>query len=188
MSPKRRIKDLRRRVRFRIPNRAELIVCEGSRTEPAYFNGLKRKLRLPAVQVDVVASEDASCPADVVTCAIARKKEGAREGLPYANIWCLMDVEIPAHHEALGEATDQARGKKIHVILSNPFFEYWLLLHFEKVITPFKTDRELQNALKRVHPTYKKTRIGFDRLYPLVGTAIKHAEEVLRQTDCGATI
>ena len=84
-----------------------------------------------------------------------------------------------------GKGRRPSEGKEDQCYSEQPFFERWLLLHFEKVATPFKTDTDLQNVLKRVRPAFKETRMGFGSLYPLIGTAIKHAEEVLRETECG---
>ena len=174
-------KELKRKQAFKTPNKIELIVCEGSSTEPAYFNALRKKLRLSAIHIDVVGLENRSEPIDVVQHAISKKKQGANKGVPYNKIWCVIDVEIPMPHKSLEEAIEKAKDKKLEVILSNPFFEYWFLLHFKKVTTAFEKGEELYSALKEVHPTYKKTRIGFDILYPLTDTAIKHSKEVLKE-------
>lgn len=174
------IEDLKRRKPFRTPNRVELIVCEGESTEPAYFNAMRKKLRLSAIHIDVVGLKDRSEPIDVVQHAISKKK-GAYKGVPYNKIWCVIDVEIPIPHQSLEEAIEKAKDNNLEIILSNPFFEYWLLLHFEKVTTVFEKGEELYSALNEVHPTYKKTRIGFDVLYPHTNTAIKHSKEVLKE-------
>ena len=176
-------KELKRRKAFKSPKKAELIVCEGSITEPAYFNALIRKLRLHAVKVHVTGAEDSE-PINVVEFAIAEKKKGAARGIPYSKIWCVIDVEVPPHR-TLGDAWERAANvKNLELILTNPFFEYWFLLHFKKVTTPFNEDKDLHNMLKKVHPSYRKTRIGFDSLYPLTETAIKNSKEVIEENQC----
>ena len=185
MSPKRRIKDLKRRRAFKTPNKPELIVCEGSSTEPSYFRAFRGQLRLYAVQVDVVGLLCQSRPIQVVDHAIFKKKSALRQSLPYNKVWCVIDVEAPVPHESLTQAIAKARDNKINVILSNPCFEYWFLLHFKKTITAFPNDTTVYNSLKQVHKSYKKTRIGFDILFPRTHTAIKHAQEVLLETNCG---
>ena len=67
-------KELKRKQAIRTPNRMELIVCEGSRTEPAYFQSLKHKFRLPGIRVHVMSSDDSE-PIHVVELAIAKKKQ-----------------------------------------------------------------------------------------------------------------
>ena len=51
-------KELKRRQAFKTPNKIELIVCEGSTTEPMYFNALRRRLRLSAVQINVISPSE----------------------------------------------------------------------------------------------------------------------------------
>ncbi len=176
-------KELRRLIAFKSPKKAELIVCEGSTTEPAYFNALKQKLRLHAVKVDVIG-EEFSEPINIVEFAITKKKKGVTLGIPYSKVWCVVDVEVPPHR-TLGDAWEKASNiKDLELILTNPFFEYWFLLHFKKVTTPFNKDKDLHDMLKKVHPSYKKKHIGFDILYPLTETAIKNSEEVLEENRC----
>ena len=173
-------KELKRKQAFKTPNKIELIVCEGSCTEPTYFKSLIRNFRLPGIRVQVIASNDSE-PINIVEFAIAKKEKGVAPGLPYNKIWCVLDVEVPPHR-TLGEAWDKAANiNDLELILTNPSFEYWFLLHFEKIITPFENGADIQSKLKQFHPTYKKTRIGFDVLFPLRKTAIKNSKEVLRE-------
>jgi len=173
-------KELKRRQAFKTPNKIELIVCEGEKTELVYFNALKSKLRLRAVQIDVISPSESE-PIAVVERAITKKKEMAKLGVPYEKVWCVVDVEIPPH-KTLNEAWEKARETDgLELILTNPCIEYWFLLHFEKIITPFENDADIQSTLKKFHPTYKKTRIGFDVLFQLRKTAIKHSKEVLKE-------
>lgn len=57
-----------RRREFREPRRRLLVVCGGKETEPAYVNGLKSRLRNPAVRVDVLAK--GRSPSQIVEYAI----------------------------------------------------------------------------------------------------------------------
>jgi hypothetical protein len=173
-------KELKRKQAFKTPNRLGLIVCEGSRTEPDYFKALIHKFLLPGISVHVMSSDDSE-PINVVELAIAKKKKGVAPGLPYSQIWCVTDVEVPPHR-TLGEAKDKAASvNNLELILTNPSFEYWFLLHFAKVVTPFQSNTDLQSKLKQFHPTYKKTRIGFDILFPLTESAIIRSKEVLKE-------
>jgi hypothetical protein len=176
-------KELRRRIAFKSPKKAELIVCEGSVTEPTYFKALIRELQLHAVKVHVMGAEDFE-RINIVEFAITKKKQGVAPGIPYNKIWCVLDVEVPPHR-TLEDAWEKAANVNgLELILTNPFFEYWFLLHFKKVTTPFNEDKDLHDMLKEVHPSYKKTRIGFDILYPRTETAIKNSKEVLEENQC----
>ena len=177
-------KELKRKLPYRKPNKIELIVCEGSRTEPAYFNTLKRKLQLRAVQIDVISPSESE-PIAVVEHAISKKKEMAKLGIPYEKVWCVVDVEI-SPHKTLNKAWKKAmKIDGLEFILTNPCIEYWFLLHFNKHTAPFNKNGDVMKALTAVHTSYKKSRIGFDILYPRTATAIKHSKEVLEEKKCG---
>jgi hypothetical protein len=161
-------------------------------TEPQYFDSLRNELRLQKfVEVHIDGKRGDSKPISVVDYAISLKEKRAQIAsrspilMVYDVVWCVIDVEAPQPDSTLASALDKAKAHKLRVALSNPFFEYWILLHFKKIITPFNKDKKLHSALKKVHPTYKKSRIGFNILYSLTETAIKHAEEVLKETGCG---
>lgn len=192
MTRKRRtLNDLQRRRPFIHPRESVLIVCEGEKTETQYFSAMRNELRLRKfVEVHVSGKRKGSDPISVVDHAIFLQSERARiaSGSPiltvYDFVWCVMDVEAPRPHQTLASALDKAKEHDLKVALTNPFFEYWFLLHFKKISTPFTIDKELHDALKEVHPSYKKSRIGFDVLYPRTEIAIKHSEEVLEETAC----
>ena len=173
-------KALRRRTAFKSPKKAELIVCEGSSTEPAYFEALIRELQLHAVKVHVISPEDSE-PINIVEFAITKKKKGIAPGMPYNKIWCVFDVEAPPHRTLDNAWEKAANVDGLELILTNPFFEYWFLLHFKKITTPFNKDKDLHHMLQEVHPSYKKTRIGFDILYQHTETAIKNSKKVLKE-------
>lgn len=193
MTRKRRtLQSLRRRLPFIHPRESVLIVCEGERTELQYFDGMRNELRLQKfVEVHVDVKCGGSKPISVVDYAIFLATERARiaSSSPiltvYDVVWCVMDVEVPQPHPSLSSALDKAKKYKLRVALSNPFFEYWFLLHFKKIITPFNEDKKLYSVLKKFHPSYKKSSIGFNILYPLTNIAIKHSEEALKETGCG---
>ncbi len=177
-------KELKRKLPYKTPNKIELIVCEGEKSEIMYFNALRSRLRLRAVQIDVI-SQSESEPIAVVDRAISKKKEMAKLGIPYEKVWCVVDVEIPPH-QTLNEAWEKAMEKGgLELILTNPRIEYWFLLHFQKHMTPFSNNSDVMNALKAVHTSYKKRNIGFDVLYSRTATAIKHSKEVLEENTCG---
>jgi hypothetical protein len=192
MTRKRRtLSDLQRRRPFIHPRESVLIVCEGEKTEPQYFDAMRNELRLQKfVEVHVNGKRTGSDPISVVDHAIFLQSERARIAsrspilTVYDFVWCVMDVETQRPHPTLASALDKAKKHNLKVALSNPFFEYWFLLHFKKISTPFAKDKGLHDALKEVHPSYKKSRIGFNILYPRTETAIKHSEEVLEETAC----
>ena len=179
----RKIDDYKRREAFKEPRKSILIVCEGEKTEPIYFNALKETLRLIMVDVEIVG--EGAAPITVVNSAIELREERkkiAKNSLTktaYEIIYCVIDVDT---HETLDQTIDKARGNKIRVILSNPCFEYWYILHFRKTSAPFNTSHDAKSALRREHPAYNESDTTiFDVVYPKTSDAIKHSKEVLNE-------
>ncbi len=179
----RNINDYKRRKASREPHKSILIVCEGKKTEPIYFNALKKRLRLIMVDVEIVG--EGGAPITVVNRAIARREERkqiAKKSLTkteYEVIYCVVDVDT---HETLDQAIDKARGNEICVILSNPCFEYWYILHFRKTSAPFNSSQDVKSALREEHPDYNESDTTiFNVVYPKTSDAIKHSKEVLKE-------
>lgn len=171
-----RHKDLRRRRPVRQTNPRILIVCEGSRTEPGYFNDLRRAERRQ-VELEIVP---AGSPKAVVECAVEMQREARRQAkkdpfLGYDQVWCVFDID---EHPLVPDASQQARDNNIHLAISNPCFELWSLLHFQD--HQAHVERAKLRELCRVHmPGYEKT-LPFAVLAPNIENAISRAEELDR--------
>jgi len=185
-------KLLRRRPPSIKPRECVLIVCEGAKTEPQYFEALRKELRLLTVEVEVEGEDCGSSPISVVDYAISLREERARQAqqslpvVPYDAVWCVMDVEAPTPHKSLAAAIDRARANGLKIALSNPMFEYWYLLHFEKTSALMQDNRHLLSRLKKHWRQYKKNDPDFfEVVYPLTTTAIENSEAVLREKHYG---
>ena len=181
----RRLVEYDRRKAFREPRKSILIVCEGEKTEPIYFNSLKSNLRLAMVEVEIVG--EGAAPITVVDSAIKLREErkhlakNSTTKAAYEVVYCVIDVEAPKA-ESLPRAINKAKGNKLEVILSNPCFEYWYILHFRKTGAPFSTSRDVKSALRRLHPAYSESDTTiFDIVYKKTSDAIKHSKEVLKE-------
>jgi len=175
----------KRRQGSKEPRKSILIVSEGSKTEPIYFNSLKSILQLAMVDVDIVG--EGAAPITVVDRAIElrhARKYLARKSLikaAYEVVYCVIDVEAPKA-ESLSRAVNKAEGNKLEVILSNPCFEYWYILHFRKTSAPFTRSQDAKSALRQEHPAYCESDTTIvDVVYPKTAEAIKHSKEVLRE-------
>lgn len=182
----RNIDDYKRQEAFREPHKSILIVCEGEKTEPIYFNALKAKLRLIMVDVEIVG--EGAAPITVVNRAIELRKHRryiAKKSMTkaeYEIIYCVFDVEAPAPHESLANAVIKAKDNKLEVILSNPCFEYWYILHFRKTSAPFSSSQNVKSALRREHSAYSESDTTiFNVVYPKTSDAIRHSKEVLNE-------
>jgi len=177
-------RELRRRKPIYAPKECTLIVCEGGATEPNYFDGFWRRLRIPWSLVHVEVVGEGAVPLTVVTKADSRRKQreseaGRGQAVPYDRVWCVVDVESPDPHARLADALCKARDLGIDVALSNPCFEYWLLLHFEPTGSYFGSNKSVRDALRRYITGYRKSKDIIDIVYPLTEDAIHNAEFIL---------
>jgi hypothetical protein len=161
-----------------------LVVCEGTETEPRYFKALRQELRLSTLQVEIARS-GGSAPIRVVDEALDQRTRREREAatdptkLPFDEIWCVFDVD---QHSSLDQALDKARAHQLSVILSNPCFEFWFLLHFEQTGQAFLHCKRLVEHLGKKHlPGYDKGADVFDQLNPHKELAIRRSKSLFRQ-------
>src|ERR1035438_2177974 len=121
---------LRRRRAFRPPLPRFLIVCEGTQTEPGYFQETRH---LERSLIDLEMSPGGE-PKALVERAVEKKKSAERlarsqrdSNLRYDQVWCVFDID---EHRLIPEAKQQAGANGIELAISNPCFELWALLHF----------------------------------------------------------
>ena len=169
-------RPLARRNAYREPRRRILILCEGTLTEPQYFDDFRRYEHNPLV--DVVIDDEGGSPKTLVERAASRKKKAEREAkrfrdenLKYDEVWCVYDVDI---HPKLADAFQQARDNGIELAVSNPCFELWLLLHFAEQ-TAYIERHKVQTLLRQHLAGYKK-RGDFEKLKSGYTDAVKRAE------------
>ncbi len=99
-----------------------LIICEGTKTEPHYF----QSFRVPSVVIVDVQGFGFS-PLQLVDEAIRLRREAASD--EYDQVWCVFDRdEWPVDN--FNGALSSARQREVKVAWSNEAFELWYLLHF----------------------------------------------------------
>ncbi|MEA5363696.1 RloB family protein [Amycolatopsis sp., V23-08] len=149
----RRENSVRRRPPFREPHRSILLVCGAKATEPAYFAGLKRSRRNPAVTIKIKSK-----PADPEAVVKYAADFGRHAGAEYDEVWCVVDVD----EFDLDKAMTAARRLDVRLAVSNPCFEYWLLLHFEACAAPLTCYGDVEKRLLKHVPGYRKSALRFD--------------------------
>ena len=75
----------------------------------------------------------------------------------------------------LSEALVAARKNDVNLAISNPCFEYWLLLHFEPCVAPLTSYADVRHRLTRHVPGYDKCRLRFGDFAPGVDDAVQRA-------------
>jgi len=185
MSPRsRKRSSLNRRKPYKEPREVVLIVCEGEKTEPFYFEFLRVNYGLSNVQVEVLGKECGSAPKSVVDAAIQKKKswKSSTVKVKYNSVWCVMDTESPASNKGLANAVKRAYDKGLQVALSNPCFEYWYILHFEHTGAPLANCREAVKKLREHFPGYEKNDSTIvNVLFPKTSDAIENASKIIKE-------
>ncbi|MEV6984129.1 RloB family protein [Sphaerisporangium sp. NPDC051017] len=115
-SERRRIAKQARRLSLRV-----LIVCGAAETEKQYLEGVKGLYRNPAVAVKIKTRDKS--PLEVVRYAAAFSKSDKDD---FDEVWAVFDVD----EFDVTEAVREAAKSNVNVAVSNPCFEFWLLLHF----------------------------------------------------------
>lgn len=130
----------------RAENKKVLIVAEGVKTEPQYFEGLAAHLNAQAVHViSIKPIGTGRDPLSVVREADQRRKREAQSGDAFDSVWCVVDVDT---HATLPAACELASRSGLDVAVSSPCFEIWLLWHFEER-TAWATTQALAEKLKK---------------------------------------
>lgn len=172
-----------------------LIVCEGQRTEPNYFQDLCSSHNLKTARVRVAPGGTGSSPDCVVAHAEELFDDDAKlGGDPYDRVFCVIDRDKHATYEAALQRIEKLhkKNKPFEAVQSIPCFEYWLLLHFTASRQLFhstgtKSICELViKALRRQtgFSTYNK---GMEGIYKLLQDklpiALKNAARVERDVE-----
>ena len=109
-----------------------LIVCEGKKTEPNYFNGLKKQINKEyGNKVDVLIPSIEVKGTGMNTTSLVKytQKIISYSHKIYGQVWVVFDKD-----DYSDEQFDSAiKNCDYNVAWSNPNFELWLLSHFKKV-------------------------------------------------------
>jgi len=118
------------------PTRVIIVSCEGSNTEPEYFEAIKDKLKQnisSLIKIELVPKiTEASEPKDVLD-NLQRYVEKYDFSKGYDSLWLVCDREKviarKTGRKGLLEVIPLCEEKGYSIALSNPLFEFWLLLH-----------------------------------------------------------
>ena len=159
-----------------------LIVTEGEKTEPDYLIGLRRHLKLNSAEIKVL-NADGTDPLTIVSVAIEQRDEQKRKAsqgfrVPYDSVWAVFDTERADTNPKLNDALQKAKAHKVNVAISNPCFEFWLLLHDEYTTAPFVDCDNVISRIRKPHsPNYEKGKIVPDKYIPKIPTAVQNSEK-----------
>ncbi|MDR1874892.1 MAG: RloB family protein [Synergistaceae bacterium] len=163
-----------------------LIVCEGEKTEPHYFDGVRKDHRLSPVCVKTMPGKYGTLPQQVIDYAY---DYCSKENNKWEKIFCVFDRDDhPNFENAIRSAMSKNRtllndqGQKIDflAIPSVPCFELWLFLHFEGVTSQISRFNLLKR-LKKYIPGYEKSATDhFEKTKDRLETAYRNTAQLSR--------
>lgn len=163
------------------PTRVVIISCEGTNTEPEYFEAIKEKLKdniSSLIEIELVPKpSNASEPKDVLDNleAFVEKYDFSKG---HDSLWLVCDREKVIARKTgkrgLLEIIPLCEEKGYSIALLNPLFEFWLLLHLVDITTYsedtlFKNKkisarkRYLDQELTNILGVYNKKKGKFNR-------------------------
>ncbi len=90
-------------------------------------------------------------------------------------IWCVFDCN--GNNDKIISTACKNAGHNVKIILSNPSFELWFLLHFECYSTKI-TNSDLINRLEKHLPDYEKNKDYYDLLKNKRENAVDNAKRL----------
>lgn len=158
-----------RRQPVRRSARTALVYCGGVSTEPVYFEGLKDAFRGRHITIKI--RSEGLDPQRLVRAAAMYRDH--RPGA-FDEVWCVVDVD----EFDIASAVREAKRHRIHMAVSNPCFELWLLLHHADCRGHCAGYADVVARLKRHVPAYDKARLDFGDYAEGVGDAVKRGRDL----------
>ncbi len=193
---KRRKERKQRRYEYRMPRaNSYLIATEGTRTEPLYFEGIKKEIlkkiggRVDVVSVPLIQIEgEGSSTGRLIETADEIVKKA---NIWYQNVWIVFDRD---DFRDFDWAIAEGKRRGYHIAWSNPSFEYWLYLHFAYSDSALHRDdwnQKLDVLFKEYSLGEGKYKKNYTDIYDLVDTyggvdtAVKNAKRRMADFDEG---
>lgn len=159
--------SVQRKKANRKPYDKVLIVCEGTKTEPLYFQELIDHYEIHTANVKI-SGDCGSDPLSVVDHGIQLyEEELSSQSDPFDRVYCVFDRDAhTTYQQALNKVISAKPVNTFFAIPSVPCFEYWLLLNFDYVTAPYSSTGNTSAGaavlkdLSLFWPSYKKGNIG----------------------------
>ena len=159
------LNEFQRQKPTRLIRQPVLISLEDEKSARHYFSAIQAELRQH--RIVVVADYKGSAPKSVVKAAKDKFEEQQRlaekddfeQPFEKDHVWVVFDTEGPQNEvrrRQAAAALDQCRALGFQTAISNPTFEYWLLLHFEYSVSVFADGKAVVTRLRSHVKDYDK--------------------------------
>lgn len=180
-----------RRHDFRIVHDRILVVCEGQKTEPLYFGGIRKEHRLSSSLVVICDCSGKTAPLQIVEAAAELFRKGnPHEGIEakcFDRIYAVFDRDQhDSYRQALERAealnnkmeNDEGNAVPFEAVPSNPCFELWLLLHYEDVTSLQPCGDVVKKLRKHYEDFQKNDPDSYERTKDNLSEALKNARRL----------
>lgn len=192
--PRERV-ELVRNTNTKEPEKLFLLAYEGNDTEPAYFEELRRQNRYNSEIIEIVSlrrdkDDTRSAPKYVFNCLNEIKTEYNLRTTD--ELWMIIDRDRNGKNIEKYYQRCQSE-RNFYLALSNPCFEFWLLLHL-KDLSDFSLEEQicihenkkvsnkrtyLKKLLSDILPDgYNESNIKPERFMPFIHTATERARAI----------
>lgn len=161
-----------RRTDVRNPKQTLVIVCEGKKTEPIYFENYRER---NSGLIIFIPNSTVTDPENLTKLA---KNQIKKYNLDINNgdqVWCVFDADHHSDQEI--QNAQQIAGDDVKICLSNPSFEIWYLLHFGYFESRV-SNQDLINKLNQHIPNYEKNKNYYSELLAKRSDAIKLSKKL----------
>lgn len=185
------IKPRRGAVRLIAPE-YHLIVAEGEKTEPNYFEGLKREINMKYPNHISIQIKGIGQGANTLTLLERAQQIVKTSPIDYKHVWLVYDKDdFPKDDfdntffkckELSGEYDENQESDKItyHALWSNECIEYWFLLHFKYLDSALHRSEYIPLLTKCLGSKYEKNLDNiYNLLRPNMINAINNAKNIL---------
>lgn len=162
----RRRRSFDRRAPVRSYRKRFVVATEGQETEPQYLSIFNSKHS--TVQIVLLKSKRKTSPGQVFN-RLKRADIGKNDPA-----WIVIDRDTWEEAE-LDQVYNGCKDKGYKMALSNPMFEYWLLLHFED--GNGINAGNVKTRLKVHLPDFTKSHVEVHKIKPGIDEAIRRAEQ-----------
>lgn len=179
----------KRRDRHKLINTEyHLIVSEGEKTEPNYFNGLKRDIGENGrkIKIEIPTRKGSKNPLMLVDSAQKYVDDYRKNDIYIKHVWVVYDKDdVPDNiFNDAAEKCGKISNDEItyHALWSNESVEYWFVLHYEYLNTDTGREDYYPKLSKYMKKEYDKADEKiYDILKPQYKEAIKNAKRMMKE-------
>lgn len=128
-----------------------IISVEGSVTEKEYFRLINKIFKNVIIKI-VPKNVGKSSPKAVLNAMKRYIKKNKEDNCEY---WLVQDKDSWTEEQLVHFDEWKSEDERYNVVLSNPKFEYWLLLHYDKG-NGISNSKECSDRLKKYYPNFNK--------------------------------